>query len=586
MDRKLTAALLAAAFAVSPIPFVATTTPAAAQVNLSVSFGYFYDELAPYGQWYRHPRWGDVWRPTRVERDFRPYYRGYWEPTREYGWVWQSDYPFGDVTFHYGRWVYDRYDGWLWVPGYVWAPAWVVWRGSNDYLGWFPMPPDNRFLAGYEDYRADWNDWDRGFGYADWYGPQFGLSISLGFWNFVDRRHFGDRDYFRYQPPRNQFTQIINNTTNITNYTTVNNVVVNRSVDIGQIERAAGRRFNLVPAQQVTRGPITPVNVGTQVQTRERRFHGGDPNASAQARVAVLPPNAARNPTPRDQQPGAQGPQQGGQPPEQRNDRGGRFGRGGGEPNQPQQAAPNQQPGAQPPDQRNDRGGRFGRGGGEPNQPQQASPNQQPAPAPNEQQRRGGPPQFGGRQEPNQGPQGAPNRPDQGPAPNEQVRRGGPPDQAPQGGPNRQEQGTPPNEQARRGGPPQFGRPNQEQPQQAAPNRPDQGPPQNEQARRGGPPPDAQQAQPDENNGKGRGNRRGAEVQPAPNTPPPPQLTQREQPRPPEAGPPARQFQQPPPQATPQPPPPQDQAKADQGKGNAPTDEEERNRRGRGRGPN
>ena len=66
MDRKFTARLLAAAIAMSPIPFVATTTPAAAQANFSISFGYFYDELSPYGQWYRHPRWGDVWRPTRV----------------------------------------------------------------------------------------------------------------------------------------------------------------------------------------------------------------------------------------------------------------------------------------------------------------------------------------------------------------------------------------------------------------------------------------------------------------------------------------------------------------------------------------
>ena len=24
----------------------------------------------------------------------------------------------------------DPYDGWLWVPGYTWAPAWVVWRGD------------------------------------------------------------------------------------------------------------------------------------------------------------------------------------------------------------------------------------------------------------------------------------------------------------------------------------------------------------------------------------------------------------------------------------------------------------------------
>ena len=542
MDRKLTAKLLAAAaIALSPISFVvATTTPAAAQVNVSVSFGYFHDELAPYGQWYRHPRWGDVWRPTRVERDFRPYYRGNWAPTREYGWVWESEYPFGDITFHYGRWVYDRSDGWLWVPGYVWAPSWVVWRSSGDYIGWFPMPPDDRFLAGYEDYRGNWDNWDRGFGYADWYGPQVGLNLSLSFWSFVDRRHFADRDYFRYSPPQNSYRQIISNSTNITNYTTVNNYIVNRSVDVGQIERASGRRIQTVAPQQVFRAPITPFNVGTQVQTRERRFHGGDPAASPQARVAVLPPNAGREPIPREQRNGPFNNQQGAPP---------------------QQANPN----APPTEQRNSQ---FGRGfnGGRP-QDQGAAPN------------RGGGDVARPFQEPNQSPQAAPNRQDQGPQPNEQVRRGGPPglgrpsqepNQPPQAGPNRQEQGPAPNEQVRRGGPPQFGRPNQEQSPQAG------SPPQNEQARRGTPPPNqeqAPQAQPDANNGQGRGNRRGAENQPPPNAPPA-QLTQREQGRP-QAGPPARQSQQPPPQAQQA---PQEAAPADANQAKA---NEERNRRGR-----
>lgn len=542
MDRKMTAKLLAAAaIALSPISFVvATTTPAAAQVNVSVSFGYFHDELSPYGQWYRHPRWGDVWRPTRVERDFRPYYRGHWDSTREYGWAWQSDYPFGDITFHYGRWVYDRYDGWLWVPGYVWAPSWVVWRSSGDYIGWFPMPPDDRFLAGYEDYRGDWNNWDRGFGYADWYGPQVGLSLSLSFWSFVDRSHFADRDYFRYSPPQASYRQIINSSTNITNYTTVNNYIVNRSVDVGQIERASGRRIEPVAPQQVFRAPITPVNVGTQVQTRERRFHGGDPAASPQARVAVLPPNAAREPIPREQRNG---------------------------PFNNQQAAPPQQanPNAPPTEQRN---GPFGRGGRAPEQ----------GAAPNEQPRRGGGDVARPFQEPGPQPQAGPNRQEQGPQPNEQVRRGGPPgfarpNQEPQGAPTRQEQGPAPNEQARRGGP----RPNQEQPPQAGPNRPEQGPPQNEQVRRGPPPNQEQtpQAPPDENNGKGR---RGAENQRAPNAPPA-QLTQREQGRPPQpqAGPPTRQPQQPAPQAQ-QAPQEAAPANANQAKAN-----EERNRRGRGK---
>jgi len=31
--------------------------------------------------------------------------------------------------------------GWVWVPGYEWAPAWVSWRYGDEYVGWAPLPP-------------------------------------------------------------------------------------------------------------------------------------------------------------------------------------------------------------------------------------------------------------------------------------------------------------------------------------------------------------------------------------------------------------------------------------------------------------
>ena len=37
------------------------------QYGDGVSFDYFYDALAPHGQWFRHARWGDVWRHTAQE---------------------------------------------------------------------------------------------------------------------------------------------------------------------------------------------------------------------------------------------------------------------------------------------------------------------------------------------------------------------------------------------------------------------------------------------------------------------------------------------------------------------------------------
>jgi Family of unknown function (DUF6600) len=279
-----------------------------------VSFGSFYDQLAPYGEWYHHPRWGDVWHPLQVGADFRPYVRGHWADANEFGWTWVSDYPWGDIPFHYGRWVFDPYDGWLWVPGYVWSPAWVVWRSGGGTVGWFPMPPDDQFLAGYDVYRTDWN-WNRGFGYRDWYGPSFALNSLLTAWVFVDLAHFGDRDYARYVRPQNQYVTIINRTTNVTNYTTVNNHVVNRSIDVSDVERASGRRIQPISANQVFKAPITTVEVGRQIGGRERRDHGGNPNASALERIRPLPTSAIPAPTSprgariRDQQTGQPNPQ-------------------------------------------------------------------------------------------------------------------------------------------------------------------------------------------------------------------------------------------------------------------------------------
>src|SRR5450432_3565794 len=161
MHRNLRARLLASALALSAVPFIAA--PANAQVSVDVSFNTFHDRLSAYGTWVHHPRYGDVWQPRGVDRDFHPYTRGHWANT-EYGFTWVSDYAWGDVPFHYGRWVYDN-DAWLWVPGYVWAPAWVSWRSDNDYTGWAPLPPDDRFLAGDEtNYDVD---------PVAFYGPRF-----------------------------------------------------------------------------------------------------------------------------------------------------------------------------------------------------------------------------------------------------------------------------------------------------------------------------------------------------------------------------------------------------------------------------
>lgn len=99
----------------------------------------FRSALGGYGEWLVSPRHGEVWRP-RVAAGWRPYYYGSWLWTAE-GWYWDSDEPFAWAVYHYGRWVYDPAWGWVWVPGYVWAPAWVTWRYGVDAIGWAPLAP-------------------------------------------------------------------------------------------------------------------------------------------------------------------------------------------------------------------------------------------------------------------------------------------------------------------------------------------------------------------------------------------------------------------------------------------------------------
>jgi len=101
---------------------------------------YFYTELSPYGTWVEIDYGVVVWRPTVMRMGWAPYRMGSWVWTYD-GWYWDSYESFGYITYHYGRWYYDDYYGWLWYPDYEWAPAWVEWRYDNDYIGWAPLHP-------------------------------------------------------------------------------------------------------------------------------------------------------------------------------------------------------------------------------------------------------------------------------------------------------------------------------------------------------------------------------------------------------------------------------------------------------------
>jgi hypothetical protein len=212
-----------------------------------VDIDLFRQELSPYGEWFSHDRYGEVWRPRHVRRDWRPYYDdGRWAYSDDYGWMWVSDERWGWAPFHYGRWAYTRDYGWIWVPGRQWGPAWVTFRSGEDSIGWAPMPPE-----------ADW-DPDYGFRdddydyYGDYYDDNnFGLAEVI--WSFVRPQGFLEPNFHRYAYDRRDYPRIIHRTRNITNITVINNRVVNRSVEINNIERVTRKKVKRVVVEETDR---------------------------------------------------------------------------------------------------------------------------------------------------------------------------------------------------------------------------------------------------------------------------------------------------------------------------------------------
>jgi hypothetical protein len=113
----------------------------------------FEQALTPYGRWVATPDYGRVWVPSAAANpDWQPYTDGRWVYTGA-GWAFASDVPWGWAAFHYGRWGWVAGTGWFWVPGRVWAPAWVSWRYNNGHVSWSPYAP--RGFA----YGPRWRGW-------------------------------------------------------------------------------------------------------------------------------------------------------------------------------------------------------------------------------------------------------------------------------------------------------------------------------------------------------------------------------------------------------------------------------------------
>ncbi|MEP7009279.1 MAG: DUF6600 domain-containing protein [Acidobacteriota bacterium] len=137
--------------------------------------------LSRYGSWITVDH-RQIWRP-RVSSGWRPYSLGRWR-NGPGGAIWISSEPWGWVPYHYGTWDYFSGVGWGWVPGRVFAPAWVYWYWGPSYVGWCPVGYYTRYYGG--------------SGFRDGlYGWAHGSGSFFAEWNFVPFANFGDRDLGR-----------------------------------------------------------------------------------------------------------------------------------------------------------------------------------------------------------------------------------------------------------------------------------------------------------------------------------------------------------------------------------------------------
>lgn len=160
---------------------------------------------------------------------YTPYSNGQWVYTSN-GWYFRAASEPEEITHHYGRWVYTPSMGWLWVPGRVWAPAWVDWREQDDYVAWTPIPPsvyivNNVIVA----------------------PPVYEERFII-----VERRYFIEPDIYRYTYTENKHKIRITEWRRTEGIMVVNNTVINRGPDVTVIQSVTGRTFEPIVINHVT----------------------------------------------------------------------------------------------------------------------------------------------------------------------------------------------------------------------------------------------------------------------------------------------------------------------------------------------
>ena len=204
-------------------------TMPAARAALAPEYRIFYDALQDYGDWVLIEPYGYLFRPRTSFHDWRPYQEGFWAPTDAFGWVWISNEPFGWATYHYGRWAYDEFQGWVWKPGVEWAPSWVDWRATDQYVGWAPLSPGG--------------------------GPP---SVPGGAYVFTTVDALGTTDLSARVKRQNELGAVVAGARPVSETVVVNGVRAPAGPSVQRIEQALGQRFQRVRIDDaLTQKPVS-----------------------------------------------------------------------------------------------------------------------------------------------------------------------------------------------------------------------------------------------------------------------------------------------------------------------------------------
>lgn len=225
----------------------------------------FWNDLNNRGAWVWTDDLGWTWMPSDREEGWQPYQNGQWVLT-DAGWAFESDEDYGDIVYHYGRWVYLAGHGWVWVPGRRWAPAWVSWRVSDGYVGWCPMAP---LFYGY-------------------YGPYMTNPL---YWSFVETRYFLSPGIYRVIVPRYRVRNIYRSTRRVARAHRYGRARFNPGPNPKRIRHHVGRAPQRRPANTMRRRAVP--------RATQRRVPARTPARRAAPAAPRRAPTPSAQPQPR-----------------------------------------------------------------------------------------------------------------------------------------------------------------------------------------------------------------------------------------------------------------------------------------------